>query len=53
MSRNIFMAPPWIATMAGWATLVLLAALSSGCVALFFGAAGGAAGTVYVMGKLT
>ena len=53
MSRDIFMVLPRIATMAGWATLVLLAALSSGCVALFFGAAGGAAGTVYVMGKLT
>lgn len=42
-----------ITTMAGWATWVMLAVFSSGCVALFVGAAGGAAGAVYVMGKLT
>ena len=40
-------------TLAGVAIWVMFAALSSGCVALFVGAAGGAAGTVYVMGKLT
>jgi Protein of unknown function (DUF3568) len=53
MSRDVCIEQSRIATMAGWAILGLLAALSSGCVALFFGAAGGAAGTVYVMGKLT
>lgn len=53
MSRKVSIKPPWIATMAGWAIWILLAAFSSGCVALFVGAAGGAVGTVYVMGKLT
>lgn len=53
MNRHISLEAPRITTMAGWATWILLAAFSSGCVALFVGAAGGAAGTVYVMGKLT
>ena len=53
MSYDIFIKPPRIAMMAGWAIWILLAAFSSGCVALFFGAAGGAVGTVYMMGKLT
>ena len=53
MNRHISIEAPRITTVAGWAIWILLAALSSGCVALFVGAAGGAAGTVYVMGKLT
>lgn len=53
MSRDISIRPPRIAMMAGWAIWILLATFSSGCVALFVGAAGGAAGIVYVMGKLT
>jgi hypothetical protein len=41
--------------MRGWiaALLPLIMASGSGCVALAVGAAGGAAGTAYVMGKLT
>lgn len=42
-----------ITRMAGWATWAMLAVFSSGCLALFVGATGGAAGAVYVMGKLT
>lgn len=53
MSPKVSIKSPQIATMAGWAIWILLASFSSGCVALFVGAAGGAAGTVYVMGKLT
>ncbi len=53
MNRHISLETPRITTVAGWAIWILLAAFSSGCVALFVGAAGGAAGTVYVMGKLT
>ena len=39
--------------MAGWAIWVVLAAFSSGCIPLVVGAAGGAAGVAYVMGKST
>jgi hypothetical protein len=53
MNRHTSLEAPRITTMAGCAIWILLAAFSSGCVALFVGAAGGAAGTVYVMGKLT
>jgi hypothetical protein len=53
MNRHISLEAPRITTMARCAIWILLAAFSSGCVALFVGAAGGAAGTVYVMGKLT
>lgn len=53
MSHDVSVEPQRITTMAGWAIWIVLAAFSSGCVALFVGAAGGAAGTVYVMGKLT
>jgi len=53
MSPYISIEPRRITTLAGLAIWVMFAALSSGCVALFVGAAGGAAGTVYVMGKLT
>lgn len=42
-----------IITMAGWAIWVILAAFSSGCIPLVVGAAAGAAGVAYVMGKLT
>ena len=54
MSPSISIEPRRITTtIAGWTIWVMVAALSSGCVALFVGAAGGAAGAVYVMGKLT
>lgn len=43
----------WMTATAGWAICGVFAASGSGCVALFVGAAGGAAGAVYVMGKLT
>ncbi len=39
--------------MAGWAIWIVLAAFSSGCIPLVVGAAGGAAGAAYVMGKVT
>ena len=39
--------------MAGWAIWVVLAAFSSGCIPLVVGAAGGAVGVAYVMGKST
>lgn len=44
-----------ITRVAGWAVWFTLAAFCSGCVALALvgGAAGGAAGAVYVLGKLT
>ena len=42
-----------MATIAGWGLSAMLVVFSSGCVALVVGAAGGAAGAVYVMGKLT
>ncbi len=38
---------------APWIIGVILAASNAGCAALVVGAAGGAAGAVYVMGKLT
>lgn len=53
MKRDFSIGLPRMPTMAGWAVWVILAVFSSGCVALFIGAAGGAAGAVYVMGKLT
>ena len=39
--------------MAGWAIWGILAVFSSGCIPLVVGAAGGAAGVAYVMGKST
>ena len=42
-----------ITRVAGWAVWFTLAAFCSGCVALVVGAAGGTAGAVYVLGKLT
>ena len=44
---------PWIKTTAGLVIYGLLGISSQGCVALVVGAAGGAAGAVYIMGKLT
>ena len=52
MKRDFSIGLPRIPTMAGWAVWVILAVFSTGCVALVVGAAGGAAGAVYVMGKL-
>lgn len=43
----------WTIPMAGWAIWVVLAAFSSGCIPLIVGAAGGAVGVAYVMGKST
>ncbi len=40
-----------ITQVAGWATCFTLAAFCSGCI-LLLGAAGGTAGTMYVLGKL-
>ncbi|MDE3042735.1 MAG: DUF3568 family protein [Nitrospirota bacterium] len=51
--RREFPGRPRIRSTAGWAIWVMLAVFSSGCVALVVGAAGGAAGAVYVMGKLS
>lgn len=53
MSRERSPESSRITTRAAWPIVALLAIFSSGCVALFVGAAGGAAGAVYVMGKLT
>ena len=53
MSHDTSIGPPWIATIAAWAIWIMLAAFSSGCIPLVVGAAGGAAGVVYVRGKST
>jgi RNase adaptor protein for sRNA GlmZ degradation len=53
MGRDITLNSVWIMRGTGWAVWVILAAFCTGCVALAVGAAGGAAGAVYVMGKLT
>ena len=42
----------WCSRVPGFVLCVVLAFLCSGCLALVVGAAGGAAGAVYVMGKL-
>src|ERR1700704_5854184 len=42
----------WCSRVSGFVLCSLLALSCSGCFALFVGAAGGAAGAVYVMGKL-
>lgn len=44
--------PPGIVTIAHWGFCVSFGLFCSGCLALAVGAAGGAAGAVYVMGKL-
>lgn len=44
---------PWMLRVSACAICIVLAAGSMGCLALMVGAAGGAAGAVYVMGKLT
>lgn len=53
MSRQLFPRLAGIIRMAGWALVATLAIASSSCAAVFIGAAGGSAGAVYVMGKLT
>ena len=53
MSHDMPIGPPRIATIAAWAIWTMLAAFSSGCIPLVVGAAGGAAGVAYVMGKTT
>ena len=53
MIHDMSIGPPRIATIAAWAIWTTLAAFSSGCIPLVVGAAGGAAGVVYVMGKST
>ena len=53
MSHDIPIGPPRIGTIAAWAIWIMLAAFSSGCIPLVVGAAGGAAGVVYVRGKST
>ena len=53
MSHDMPIGPPRIATIAAWAIWTMLAAFSSGCIPLVVGAAGGAAGVSYVMGKST
>lgn len=42
----------WCSRVPGFVLCAVLAFLCSGCLALVLGAAGGAAGAVYVMGKL-
>jgi len=42
----------WCSRVSGFVLCVVLAFLCSGCFSLVVGAAGGAAGAVYVMGKL-
>ena len=42
----------WCSRVSGFVLCSVLALSCSGCFALFVGAAGGAAGAVYVMGKL-
>jgi hypothetical protein len=53
MTRDLSKGRMWLTTVAGWVIWSMLAIFSSGCVALVVGAAGGAAGAVYVMGKLS
>ena len=53
MIHDMPIGPPRIATIAVWAIWTMLAAFSSGCIPLVVGAAGGAAGVAYVMGKST
>ena len=53
MIHDMSIGPPRIATIAAWAIWTMLAAFSSGCIPLVVGAAGGAAGVAYVMGKST
>ena len=53
MSHDMPIVPPRMATIAAWAIWTMLAAFSSGCIPLIVGAAGGAAGVAYVMGKVT
>jgi hypothetical protein len=53
MKQEISYPAPRIARIFIWALLITFAGCSTGCVALVVGAAGGAAGAVYVMGKLT
>lgn len=44
--------PPGIVRVAHWVLCVYFGLFCSGCLALVVGAAGGAAGAVYVMGRL-
>jgi len=53
MIHDMSMGPPRIATIAAWAIWTTLAAFSSGCIPLVVGAAGGAVGVAYMMGKST
>jgi len=53
MSHDMPIGPPRIGTIAAWAIWTMLTAFSSGCIPLVVGAAAGAAGVSYVMGKST